>query len=392
MTAKEIRRLDINFRDPNATYRAGDVITGSINLDLGAEFKVKGIKLYLNGIARVQWDEKRAYTKGSASKLSHKNMDVYLDESLIIMRKTNGNMAPGPYNWPFTIRLPPYLPASFEGQWGQVQYWAKLVLDRPWKGDITFTKNFIVQGAFDLNTDPEAKKPVDGVGELMAGTFCCKTGPITGQLSLQRKGYTPGEDLPFSAKIQNDSKKKLSVRVVLAQQVTFRADKEVRRTNTLLKGLTKGELSPRQSLEWEDEIKVIPPIVPTKLGGGCKNIEVKYVLKLIAIPSGMGSDLEVPVEVIMGTVPLRKMESGSPKLTVKAAAREGGSPYIGRAGQRPSTSGPSGRRVSEVAGGRRVSAAPKAAEPGQQRKTSQPAPPTIKIIEESPDLQRISEK
>lgn len=65
----------------------------------------------------------------------------------------------------------------------------------------------------------------------------------------------------------------------------------------------------------------------------------------------MGNDLEVPVEVIMGTVPIRKavITSGSPKLTVKAAAREGcdRSPYMGK--QRPSTSESSGvRRVSEL--------------------------------------------
>lgn len=40
------------------------------------------------------------------------------------------------------------------------------------------------------------------------------------------------------------------------------------------------------------------------------------------MPSGPGKSLEVPVEVILGTIPLRKTESGTPKLTVKAAARQ----------------------------------------------------------------------
>ena len=51
------------------------------------------------------------------------------------------------------------------------------------------------------------------------------------------------------------------------------------------------------------------------------------VPQLIAQPSGPGAALEVPVEVIIGTIPFRKTEQGTPMLTVKAAAKaadEGG--------------------------------------------------------------------
>ena len=45
------------------------------------------------------------------------------------------------------------------------------------------------------------------------------------------------------------------------------------------------------------------------------------VFQLVA-NTGSGKGLEVPVEVIIGTVPLRKTEAGTPKLTVKAAAKK----------------------------------------------------------------------
>ena len=63
----------------------------------------------------------------------------------------------GRQNWQFNIRLPPYIPGTFEGQHGRVQYWAKLHIERPWKGDIEHSKNFTVLGALDLNTDADAK-------------------------------------------------------------------------------------------------------------------------------------------------------------------------------------------------------------------------------------------
>ena len=52
----------------------------------------------------------------------------------------------------------------------------------------------------------------------------------------------------------------------------------MRKTNTLIKGVSKGEVMPGQEVKWENELRNIPPIQPTKLGGGCKNIDVKYML------------------------------------------------------------------------------------------------------------------
>ena len=64
------------------------------------------------------------------------------------------------------------------------------------------------------------------------------------------------------------------------QQVTFRADKQVRKTNHVLKGVAMGDVGPNEECKWEDELKNIPPVPPTKLGGSCKNIEVKYLLSV----------------------------------------------------------------------------------------------------------------
>ena len=54
---------------------------------------------------------------------------------------------------------------------------------------------------------------------------------------------------------------------------------------------------------------------------GCSTF-LHFVLQLVAKPSGPGKSLEVPVEVIIGTIPLRKTEQGTPQLTVKAALQQ----------------------------------------------------------------------
>ena len=42
---REIQRLEIAFKEPMATFKAGDVLTGSVQLDLVQEFKLKGTEL-----------------------------------------------------------------------------------------------------------------------------------------------------------------------------------------------------------------------------------------------------------------------------------------------------------------------------------------------------------
>jgi len=53
--------------------------------------------------------------------------------------------------------------------------------------------------------------------EAMVGTGCCKSGPVSGHLSLQRRGYAVGQSIPFRASIDNKSSRKMNVRVVLSQ-------------------------------------------------------------------------------------------------------------------------------------------------------------------------------
>lgn len=323
MMSREIRRFDIQFKDPMASFKPGDVLAGSVHLELSQELKMRGVKLFLQGISRVALKEERSYTKGSSTNVLRKNVDVYLDEPIMVCPGVEGNtMKAGRYDWPFNLRLPPFLPSSFEGQYGRVQYWAKAVIDRPWKGDTDFTRNFTVLGQLDLNTEEDARKPIEGIADTVAGQLCFRSGPITGQIVLPQRGYVSGQCIPFTVRVQNKSKRPIrNVRVTLTQVAMFKAEGQTKKQTVLLKGLTWRDITAGENISWEDELKNIPAVPPSRLGAGCKGIDVKYLVSLVA-NTGSGKGLEVPVEVIIGTVPLRKTEAGTPKLTVKAAAKK----------------------------------------------------------------------
>ena len=45
--------------------------------------------LKITGMGRVSWDEKRTYSKGSATSVSLKNTETYLDHAIILLKKGN---------------------------------------------------------------------------------------------------------------------------------------------------------------------------------------------------------------------------------------------------------------------------------------------------------------
>jgi len=314
MTSREISFFDVSFKDATATYKAGDVVAGNVTLVLTADLKMKGVKMFLQGVSRINWDEKRS------SQVNHKNMEVYLDEAAILCSRVQDSlMRKGRHEWPFNIRLPSYLPATFEGQYGKVSYWAKVCIDQPWKKDTELTKPFTVLGSLDLNTEADSKTPVESTQEVEIGALCCRSGVVTAQLSLQKRGFVSGGNIPFFVRLTNKTTQMFrDVQVSLIQHVTYRADR-VKKTSTVLKGKTWRDINPGEKALWDGELTNIPNVVPSRLGGGCKNIEVKYLIQLTGHPKGMGKGIEVPVELIIGTVPIRKTEAGEPVLTVKAA-------------------------------------------------------------------------
>jgi len=344
--SRDVQKIDIVFTDPGATFKAGEQVSGKVQMELVMELKLKGIKLVLLGVARVHWDEKRAYTKGSSAKLSHRNMDSYLEETYTIMSKGD-TLQPGRYVWPFNFRLPLYLPSTYDGQWGRVHYAAKLVLERPWKGDIEFVRNFSVLGLFDLNTDPDAKTSADNFVESEVGSGCFKSGPVQGHLAVTRRGFAIGQDVSFRARVNNKSKKKLNVRIVLSQLATFRADKQTRKSLSVIKVMVKGEVKAGEELLWDDDLKAIPTVPPTHLGGGCRTIDVKYSLTLVVSRSNSSNDVEVPVEIIIGTVPLRSISERRALSSSSSSQSQGQAQGQGQSQGKGQQSDVEGRQISE---------------------------------------------
>jgi hypothetical protein len=58
----------------------------------------------------------------------------------------------GDHSYPFSFIIPQQnLPSSYEGQHGHVRYWLKVIIDRPWRFDVTTKAAFSMIEFVDIN-------------------------------------------------------------------------------------------------------------------------------------------------------------------------------------------------------------------------------------------------
>lgn len=76
----------------------------------------------------------------------------------VFMAGSSETLSSGRHEWSFVESIPAFCPGSFKGQWGSVQYVAKLTIHRPFgKSDVELVRHFNVRGVLDLNHEFDAK-------------------------------------------------------------------------------------------------------------------------------------------------------------------------------------------------------------------------------------------
>src|SRR6218665_2746100 len=66
------------------------------------------------------------------------------------------------------------------------------------------------------------QKPVENFVEASVGTGCCKSGVISGHLSVDRRGFAIGQSVPFTVNIDNKTTNIFNARIILSQVRLYR--------------------------------------------------------------------------------------------------------------------------------------------------------------------------
>ncbi|KIH58216.1 arrestin domain protein, partial [Ancylostoma duodenale] len=182
------------------------------------------------------------------------------------------------------------------------------ICERPWDFDIVTRKAFTVIGIEDINSDARLNEPVSSSESNHTVAWCCRsTGTITGELKLDKSGFTPGEKMNVSYRISNNSTRAKPVCLKFIQNAvykakTFAGHEQVRTTTRVILKIDQPEVSSlfqilsNTTSEWVT-VEIVVPSLPPRLGK-CKILSVTYSVDL-----EIDQTLTVSCPVVIGSIP-----------------------------------------------------------------------------------------
>ncbi|XP_062873887.1 arrestin domain-containing protein 3 isoform X2 [Trichomycterus rosablanca] len=263
--AFSVRNLSITIDqiNENNTFRTGDCISGTVNLELTKEIHIDSFCIKAKGKASVLWSEN--YGKGNVTVYDDKETCFKLAQYFVQQQKnqerdgyallTNETgqsypdvVRPGIHVYPFTIQLPHQdMPVSFKGSHGKVVYFleAKLCRSKWIQCKVKESFSYIPRG--DM-TVPDLTKPQYANKEKKMRFFT--SGSVTMNIFTEKMAYQLGEELKVRIGVVNNCSRSVKPKFCLYQKQSFFARKKRKlRIKELLKreGFSKWSTNSRST-------------------------------------------------------------------------------------------------------------------------------------------------
>ena len=186
---------------------------GSIELTVDKAKKTKGVCLKVEGFATCNWTETEHHGTGKnrTSRTIHfSGREDYINTVFYLAGGIHGStieLMPGLHRYQFSCMLPPMLPTSIEAQHGHIRYVVKVVLERSWKFDLTYTTAFTVLKQLDLNYEnPTLRNPIKMEINKSFSFGFFKSDPLLMSVSIPYSGFVAGQPVNIEIEINNQSR------------------------------------------------------------------------------------------------------------------------------------------------------------------------------------------
>ncbi|XP_052676841.1 arrestin domain-containing protein 17-like [Crassostrea angulata] len=299
--------LHFEFENEQGVYIPGQAVRGRLHVTLSQATNVREIRLEFDGRAYCHWS-----TGSSNRRTDFIGREDYCEATIPLFGRGLGmgegnNLPEGQYVYPFSFVLPPGLPSSFEDPWriGFIRYTLKGIIE---KRGFNYSGHVLlrVMSPVDLSFLPNITTPISNRQEKFLCCFCCKSGPITAMLQSDRIGFVLGESIPFQAEIQNMSKRACTVQMNLIMNISYHVKRVTKILPTLAaQVLYPGNITPGETEIWSGGQLLIPSDLPPSHFPGCQIMNIHYSLQLVVLPAGPATQLKVPIDILIGSIPIR---------------------------------------------------------------------------------------
>jgi len=303
-----IREFDIRLE--KEMYYAGETVYGIVILDTLENFKLRAVRVVLRGRAHLEW---KVVVSGDQQSIS--DDQYFIDERSTIWGKDKADgsipvLTRGYHQFPFHFLLPEScLPCSFESKVGTIRFYIKATVDIPYASPPQGMKYFTLIGPHIDCMEEQYLKPLSWRRKRTSCCLCCRKGPLSLSVQLDRSAYVCGESLRLKADINNRSAEDVRLRLRLVQYVEYTIHRGVLGASKELHHVVleyRGDaVQSGMRSKFDSSQSLVLPAMPTTLVGACRLINIYYSLHVGLLLESEAEDLIMEFPVTIATVPFR---------------------------------------------------------------------------------------
>jgi len=298
-------KITFELNNGQTMFYAGSVVAGFVTIELFEDLSnVSEVIVQISGKAYLRWSERR-------NKHNHvySNKEKYFKSPVTLLQNLQDDkLRRGQHKFPFSFMIPPNIPASFyfsHGCTAYVYYGLSAKIKRHGlhfnvkeKHQITVLGNTPLS---DCPTNP--MEPVVAREMKFICCWCCKTGPITAEIQLNKTGFVPGETVYCNINIENLSTTELIVtRLNLKRSVFLQSKTKGRTWSDVPVKLDQPGCKSRKTLVLNNVPFQLPvDLAPTMLPF-CGIIKPNYFLELEGEIDGCHINLRAPCQLFIAGV------------------------------------------------------------------------------------------
>ncbi|XP_059848395.1 arrestin domain-containing protein 5-like [Hypanus sabinus] len=314
----KVTKLELVFND--LVYMAGETVEGRVILELNDPLFLYSVKLKISGKGFVEWIGESNECLDYSRKIHCSNKEDYIQHMVTLWGADHDAegleqvLEAGTHDFQFSYKLNDSLPSSFNGKHGKIHYHVRALCTAT-SGTIALVeKDLKIQETFNLNMDPANKLPLVFAAERDISYWCWKFPGVAMNVTVDKSGFVPGDDIIITCEISNQTPKYLRlISYTIAAEIKYKAFiqeafcdhyRELIEKTNLKTMQARIEAPPRQVTKILGSLQLPKPMFVTDMSR-CKIISVSYQL-VVAIPIPAHRIMVTTTAPIkIGTVPVR---------------------------------------------------------------------------------------
>jgi len=310
-----VPKITFELNNGQTMFYAGSVVAGFVTIELFEDLSnVSEVIVQISGKAYLRWTErktKRNQRRGRSTTQTqvYSNQENYFKSPVTLLQNIQDHkLRRGQHKFPFSFMIPPNIPASFyfsSGCTAYVYYGLSAKIKRHGLHFNVKEKHQItVLGTTPMSDCPgNPMEPVVARETKFICCWCCKTGPITAEIQLNKTGFVPGETVYCNINIENLSNTELVVtKLNLKRSVFLQSRTKGRTWSDIPVKLDQPGCKSRKTLVLNNVPFQLPVDLAPSMLPFCAIIKPNYFLELEGEIDGCHINLRAPCQLFIAGV------------------------------------------------------------------------------------------